>query len=351
MNLEDLIKSITPADAGIAERARAKWDAVAKPLGSLGLLEDAVTQICAMTGTLKPDIKNRCAAVFCADNGVVAEGVTQTGSDVTAIVAKNMCTGQTSVCKMARVARCSVLAVDMGMFKPVEDSRMVDLRIAPGTQNFAKTRAMTRGQAELGIMRGAELAMKLAGQGCGLFVTGEMGIGNTTTASAVASVLLGEAPERMTGPGAGLSQKGLARKVEVIKAAIAAHNPDPSDALDVLSALGGFDMAAMAGMCLGAAAQKRPCVIDGFISGVAALLAVRLCPECSDYILASHISAEPAGRLIVEALGKKAFIDAGMRLGEGTGAVCALPLLDMAIAVFDEMSTFEEVNITSYRPF
>jgi nicotinate-nucleotide--dimethylbenzimidazole phosphoribosyltransferase len=350
MNLQSVISDIRPADTAYAKAAKQKWDAIAKPLGSLGLLEEFVSRICAMTGSLTPQIKKRCVAVFCADNGVVCEGVTQTGSEVTAIVAKNLCTKKTSVCKMAKIALADVIPVDIGMFHPIEDSRIKNLRVAPGTQNIRSKRAMTREQAVLGIEKGIALAVELSQQGYELFATGEMGIGNTTTSSAVASVLLNRPVERMTGPGAGLSQEGVAHKIAVIVDAIRINDPNHQDPIDVLSALGGFDIAGMAGFCLGAALERKPCLIDGFISGVSALIAVRLCPSCVDYMLASHVSAEPAGALVLEALGLRPLISAGMRLGEGTGAVAAMPLLDMAFSVFDTMSTFEEVSIEAYRP-
>lgn len=348
--VEEICTRIRPVDAAFAARAREKWNAVAKPLGSLGVLEDDIIRVCAMTRSLSPNIAKRCVAVFCADNGVVAEGVTQTGSEVTGIVAANLCTHATSVCKMAQIARADVIPVDIGMNAPVADARMRVCRVAAGTKNMRHGPAMSRAQAETALMHGITLAQTLVGEGYCLLATGEMGIGNTTTSSAVASVLLDRPVGSMTGAGAGLSKAGVAHKIEVIRASIAHNKPCHTDALDVLAKLGGFDIAGMAGLCLGAALCEKPCVIDGFISGVAALVAVRLCPAAAGYLLASHVSAEPAGMAVLDALRLRPLIAAEMRLGEGTGAVAALPLLDMAFAVFDTMRTFDESQIEAYQP-
>ena len=350
MTLAEAIARIQPLDPSMVEKALAKWNTVAKPLGSLGLLEDAVTQICAITGSLQPDLRKRAVVMFCADNGVVAQGVTQTGSEVTAIVAKNVCTHDTSVCKMAEVAIADVFPVDMGMNTRVDDPLIWDLHIANGTEDMSQGPAMTRGQAIQGLEAGIQVAEELARRGYGLLATGEMGIGNTTTSSAMGSVLLHRPVEEMTGPGAGLSREGVQHKIAVIRQAIACNHPVPDDPIDVLSKVGGFDIAGMAGLCIGAAACRIPCLLDGFISSLAALCAVRLCPAAAGYLIASHVSAEPAGQLVLDALGKRPMITAGMRLGEGTGAVAAMPLLDMALAVFVRMATFDDIHVEAYQP-
>lgn len=350
MTLQEALEHIRPIDPAGTKQALAKWNAVAKPLGSLGLLEDAVTQISAMTGSLHPKLEKRCVVMFCADNGVVAQGVTQTGSEVTAIVAGNVCTHDTSVCKMAEVAHADVFPVDMGMRTRVDNPLIWDCRIAAGTQDMSQGPAMTREQAVRGIEAGIDVASRLADRGYGLLATGEMGIGNTTTSSAMGSVLLGRPVSEMTGPGAGLSKAGVLHKIAVIEQAIARNRPDPADPIDVLSKVGGFDIAGMAGLCIGAAVRRIPCLIDGFISAISALCAVRLCPAVSDYLIASHVSAEPAGQLLLDALGKRPMITAGMRLGEGTGAVAAMPLIDMALAVFNEMATFDDIQVEAYVP-
>ena len=350
MTVEERVASIEPADEATRKAALVKWNAVAKPLGSLGLLEDNVTRICAMVRDIAFLPERKAVVAFCADNGVVAEGVTQSGPEVTTIVAGNFCTGDTSMCKMAEIAGAAVVPVDMGMVTPVNHSRMRDMRLAAGTQDMLKGPAMTRAQAERGIESGMNLALELAESGVDLFATGEMGIGNTTTSSAVASVLLGQPVERMTGPGAGLSREGVQHKIDVIERSIALNAPDPNDPIDVLAKVGGFDIAGMVGLDLGAALAHRPCLIDGFISAVAALVACRICPATRDYLIAGHVSAEPAGMTILDALDLPPMITAGMRLGEGSGAVAAMPLIDMGFAVFNSMSTFDDINIEAYKP-
>ena len=210
--------------------------------------------------------------------------------------------------------------------------------------------AMSRGEAVQAVLTGVETARELCAGGVRLLATGEMGIGNTTTSSAVAAVLLGQEPVVMTGRGAGLSDAGLQKKIHAIETAVAVNRPDPSDVLDVLHKVGGLDIAGLAGVFLGGALCHTPVLVDGFISSVAALVAARLCPACKDYMLGSHASEEPASRLVLSELGLRPFLYAGMRLGEGTGAVAVMPLLDMGLAVYREMATFEDTNIEAYQP-
>lgn len=350
MELCKLINEITPPDETARIQAKRRWDACAKPLGSLGLLETAVCDIAALTGSADVDVSTRAVLVLCADNGVVARGVTQTGSGVTAAVARQLALGRTSVCRMAETARCRVVPVDMGICDFPGCEGVLDRRIGNGTADFTEGAAMTREQAEAAIMAGVSLARDESARGTRLLATGEMGIGNTTTSSAVTSVLLGVEPEQVTGRGAGLSDDGLARKLAAIRRGIYVNRPDPSDALDVLAKLGGFDLAGMCGVFLGGAKYRVPVLIDGFPSAVAALCATRLCPNAQKAMLASHVSAEPAGAAALRALGKKPLITAEMRLGEGTGAVAAMPLLDMALAVYREGYTFAEGGIEPYVP-
>ena len=350
MTVHALLANIVPADTAFAQRARARWNAIAKPLGALGILEDAVCRLSAVQRTETPGIQKRALSVFCADNGIVSESVTQTDSSVTAVVAKNLCTGDTSVCKMARVARCDVFPVDMGMQTAVQHENMTDLHVARGTHNFLQEDAMTREQAETALVRGADFARRLVADGYDLLATGEMGIGNTTTSSALASVLLGLPVADVTGAGAGLSADGVAHKIRVIENGIARRMPNPHDPLDVLSKLGGFDIAGIAGFMLGAAAEKTAVVVDGVISQVAALLAVRLCPLVRDYLFASHVGSEKASCRLLDALGLDAPVSAGMHLGEGSGCMTLLPLLDMALCVYGDMATFDDIKIEAYRP-
>lgn len=306
-----------------------------------------VIQIAGMTGTSEIDISQRALIPMCADNGVVEEGVTQTGQEVTAIVADNFLKGITTACVMAKQCGVDVIPVDVGI--AVDTQVRTDLKVAYGTKNMTKGPAMTREEAVRGIEAGIQIACELKEKGYNIFATGEMGIGNTTTSSAVASVLLEQPVERMTGRGAGLSSEGLERKVNAIKKAIALNRPDPEDPLDVLAKVGGLDIAGMTGIFLGGAALGIPVLMDGFISCVAAIIAVKLCPGASDYILASHVSKEPAARLVLEHMKKDAIIHGDMCLGEGTGAVALLPLLDMAVKVYSSMSTFGDIEIDSYE--
>ena len=350
MTLEEVIQGIVPADQEAMSRAKARWDSIAKPLGSLGLLEDAVIRVAGMTGSPDVDLSRRAVVVMCADNGVVARGVTQTGQEVTAIVAENMSSGDTSVCAMSRQAGAEVVPVDIGTAVPVTGARIRQKCVRRGTANMTQGPAMSREEAVQAILAGVEIARELRGQGVKLLATGEMGIGNTTTSSALAAVLLNRPVEDMTGRGAGLSSEGLQRKIRAIETAIRVNRPDPNDVLDVLHKVGGLDIAGQAGVFLGGALCRTPVLVDGFISSVAALVAARLCPHCKDYMLGSHASEEPASQLVLAELNLRPFLYAGMRLGEGTGAVAVMPLLDMGLAVYREMTTFEDTNIEAYQP-
>lgn len=348
MALTDIKNSIFPADRAAMREAQRRWDAIAKPLNGLGLLEEAVVKIAGITGSADVSLGKRAVLMMCADNGVVEEGVTQTGQEVTAIVAENAARGDSSVCRMAQIAAADVFAVDVGVKTPLS-SGVIDRCVRRGgTDNIAKGPAMTEAEAVKAIRVGMELVRDKKAEGYGIFAMGEMGIGNTTTSSAMAAVLLGAPVEEVTGRGAGLSDAGLLRKQNAVSRAIACSRPDPADPLHILSCLGGFDIAALAGVCLGGAVYRVPVLLDGFISAVAALTAVRIAPHTADYILATHVSKEPAGMRMLEALDLKPLLHAQMCLGEGTGAVACLPLLDMALAVYGEMRTFADIHIKAY---
>ena len=349
MTLYEALGAIRPADENAYRAAKARWNSIAKPLDSLGLMEEAVCRMAAIQGTAKVDIQKRAVVVMCADNGVVAEGVTQSGQDVTAIVTENMSSGDTSVCCMARAAGAEVIPVDIGVYRPVTGERIRQCCVRRSTANMTKGPAMSREEAVQALETGINLVGELKAQGYSLLATGEMGIGNTTTSSAVTAVLLNREPAEVTGRGAGLTSAGLERKIAAIEKAIAVNRPDPADALDVLHKVGGLDIAGLAGVFLGGAVHRVPVLADGFISCVAAIVAQRLCPAARDYVLASHASKEPAGRLVTEAMGARPFLYADMCLGEGTGAVAVMPLLDMALAVYEGMSTFEDIHIEAYE--
>lgn len=348
LNFDALNQRIAPPDETAVRQAKAHWDGIAKPLDGLGRFEDMVVKIAALTGNPQVRLDKRAVVVVCADNGVVVEGVTQTDASVTATMAGQIRDHRSSVCLMSAAAGADVFAVDMGMLSRVDG---VDgCHIADGTGNIAVGPAMSREQACQAIAYGMELVKGYAQQGYELLATGEMGIGNTTTSSAVASVLLGIPVETVTGRGAGLSDEGLRRKCSAIHRAIEVNQPDPEDALDVLAKLGGFDIAGMVGIFLGGALYRVPVLIDGLISSISALIAARLCPNSRCAMLGSHTSAEPAAAAILEELGLTAILHAGMKLGEGTGAVCMMPLLDMALSVYHNSAAFTDTGIEQYQP-
>lgn len=347
--LQSLIGTILPPDEAARRAAHAHWAACAKPLGGLGLLEPMIEEIAALTGSADVRLQERTLLVFCADNGVVAEGVSQTGSEVTAVVARQLGAGNSTACRMAAVARCKVLAVDMGILNPPELPGVFNARVANGTGNIALGPAMTREQAAEAVLQGIKMARLQKEAGARLLAAGEMGIGNTTTATAVTCALLGLDPGTVTGRGAGLSDAGLVRKVEAIRRALAVNQPDTQDALDVLAKVGGLDLAGLCGLFLGGALYRVPVLMDGVITAAAALCAVRLCPAAAKAVFASHCSAEPCGRLLLKALHKAPLITAGMHLGEGTGALAAIPLLDMALAVYHG-ATFADYGMQAYTP-
>ena len=348
MTLEETMQKIRPVDAAAMAAAKQHWDGLGKPLGSLGRLEKALIQIAGIQRTGDVHIDRKALVIMCADNGVVQEGVTQCGQEVTATVAENFLDEKSCVAIMCRRAGTKICPVDIGM--AVDTPRVEKRKIAYGTKNMAKEPAMTREQAVAAIEVGIAKAEELHAQGYEMLATGEMGIGNTTTSSAMTAVYLGLDVETVTGRGAGLSSHGLQRKIHAIKQAIAVNQPDPEDPLDVLAKVGGLDIAGMCGLFLGGAAQQMPVVMDGFISQVAALTAMRLVPECADYILASHVSEEPGANILLKALEKNAFLTCGMRLGEGSGAVALFPILDFASDIYRKMSIFVQADIVEYQP-
>lgn len=350
MNLQETLSSIQPLCAESMEAARRRFSNIAIPLGSLGLLEDAIIQLAGVRKTATPEIGKRAVVVFCADNGVVAQGVTQCGQEVTAIVAENMNAGKSTVCLMAKHLGMDVFPVDIGVARDLVGERILRRKIMYGTNDMTQGPAMTREDAVRAIEVGIEMAEARAKEGYELLCVGEMGIGNTTTSAAVTAVLTGAPVETVTGRGAGLSTEGLGRKITAIQKAIEWNQPDPTDPVDVLAKVGGLDIAGMVGLYLGGAACGVPVMIDGVIAAAAALLAARLCPAARPYMLASHRSEEPAGKLLLEALDAKPFIVAGMRLGEGTGGAAAVALLDLALAAYLGMPCFEDAGIEAYQP-
>ena len=330
--------------------ARARWDAVAKPLYSLGLLEDLIVRIAGIQRTDEVSLLPRCALVFCADHGVVAEGVTQSGQEVTRLVAESIAAGQGNVNLMANAAGADVFAVDMGMAQRAAHSAVIDRRVGPGTRNLSKGPAMTRSEAEQALQAGIDLAKAMKTRGYRLIATGEMGIGNTTASAALTCALIGLEPEAVVGRGAGLSDEGLLRKRQAVRQALQINNPDAGDPLDVLAKVGGFEIAGMAGAFLGGMSCGVPVVIDGAISAAAALAAARMCPEAKGFMLPSHMSREETAARVMSELELTPVIRADMALGEGTGAVALMPLLDMALRVYAGPHTFSSLGMAAYVP-
>ena len=348
MKLEEYIGQIRPFNQKAADAAWDWWDSLCKPLRGMGMLEEMIVQLAGIYGTEKIDSLNPVVVIMGADNGVVAEGVSQTGSEVTAQVLENMGDRISSVCIMSRVEGLEVIPVNIGMFTDGKHPRIWNRPVRYGTGNIAKEPAMTREEADRAIVTGIEVVKELCGQGYRMIVTGEMGIGNTTPSSAIASVLLSKDPAEVTGRGAGLSSQALEHKIEVIRQAIAVNQPDKDDILDVVSKVGSLDIAGMIGCYIGGAVMGVPVLIDGFISSIAAYCAAKLSPACRPYMVATHCSAEPAGQMMLDALGMKAPIQAGMHLGEGTGAVTAYSLYKYALALYNGLPSFGEAKVEQY---
>ena len=327
------------------DAARQRQSALAKPPGSLGRLEELSVQLAGITGKVKNTLNAKHILVFCADNGVVCEGIASAPQTVTLAQAINLTKGKTGAAVLAKRFGCRLKICDVGINADVDCSEIIGRKIAYGTQNIAENAAMTRAQAIRAILTGCELAAESADEGADVIGVGEMGIGNTTTSSAVLAALSGRDPGKVTGRGGGLTDEMLTKKSAVIKKAIEINRPNPDDAIDILAKVGGFDIAAMAGAFIGAAIMRVPAVIDGFISAVAALCAYCLCPDVRGYLIPSHASAEPGYRSAMELLGLEPLFDLRMRLGEGSGCPIAMSMLDAACAVINDMATFEEAGI------
>lgn len=342
MDLQTLIQTIVPLDQPAMDAALRRQAELAKPPGSLGRLESLSVQIAGITGKLDNQIHDNALLVFAADNGVVAEGVSSAPQSVTLQQTVNLTRAKTGASVLAQHFGDRVIVCDVGVKADIRESAVLNRKIAYGTGNIAHGPAMTRQQALQAIMTGAQLAMETPADALGI---GEMGIGNTTTSSAVLSVLLGLDVESVTGRGGGITDDSFRKKKQVITQAIALNRPDPADVVDILSKVGGFDIAAMCGAFLGAAASHRPVVIDGFISAVAALCAAKLCPTAAGYFVPSHASYEVGYRKAMEAMDLEPILLLGMRLGEGSGCPLAFRVLDAACAVLSHMATFDQAGI------
>lgn len=349
--------SIDAFDTNTYEEILRRWDRIAKPLGSLGRFEEMTARIGAVQGTADADISKRAVIMMCADNGIVEEGISQSGQDVTRSVAEWMGRGESSVCRLAAVCRADTIPVDVGINMEGTPHGVIGRKVMKGTRNFRKEPAMTEDECMQAINAGIDTVCECSMEGYRLLAAGEMGIGNTTTSAALASALLGLDIDEVTGRGAGLSDAGLMHKKEIIREALDRYRPDGEDlkspeyTMEMLAAVGGLDIAGMAGVFIGGAIYHIPVVIDGFISSAAALVAERLAPGCRSYMLASHCGREPGMKKVLDELGLEPVIDAGLALGEGTGAVMLFPLLDAALALYTDGLVFDDTEVEQYERF
>lgn len=342
---------IASPDMQMFEAVKAKWDAVAKPLDSMGDFETILSRIGAINGDIGLDIRKKAVIVMCADNGIVAEQISQSGQEVTAKVAESMGKMSSSVCKMAIAQGADVIPVDIGINQREPIAGVLSKKVSCGTRNFRIEPAMTEEEVLKAVETGMELVKTCKEQGYRLLATGEMGIGNTTTSSAAAAALLSCRVEDITGKGAGLSDAGLIHKIAVIKEALEKYRFRKEETFRILQTVGGLDIAGLTGVFLGGAVYGVPVVIDGVISAVAALAAERFAPGAREYVIASHKSREPAAAAILEELGVRPVIDANLALGEGTGAVMLFGLLNLAYTIYEEKTTFADIKMEPYKRF
>jgi nicotinate-nucleotide--dimethylbenzimidazole phosphoribosyltransferase len=347
MSIQDLCRRIHPVDVSLREKAQARLDRLTKPLGSLGRLEELAASYVAISGELKPNVPRGVVFTFAADHGVTLEGVSAYPREVTPQMVLNFLRGGAGVNVLARHAGVDVRVVDIGVdyeFGAVPG--LLARKVMKGTNNLAVESAMTRSQAEQAVMIGVELATEVVREGIGLIGTGEMGIGNTTPSAAITAVMTGRPVADVTGCGTGIDESSRRHKIAVIERALDRHRPDMMDPLDVLTKVGGLEIAGLAGVILGAAAARVPIVLDGFIAGAAALIAVGLQPLCREYLIASHRSVEQGHRVVLDHLRLKPLLDLDLRLGEGTGACLGMDLVCAAIKIYTEMATFDEAGVS-----
>jgi nicotinate-nucleotide--dimethylbenzimidazole phosphoribosyltransferase len=351
--LQQTLEQIEPQDAASRAAAHARLEQLSMPYWALGRLMDLAEDLAGMTRCLRPPVARKTIVTMAGDHGITAAGISKYPAEVTAQMVHNFVHGGAGISALARLAGARTVVVDMGVAADLNglaaEGRIVSKRIAAGTWNFALGPAMSREQAVRSLEAGIEVAEELAGS-TDLFGTGEMGIGNTTPSSAIVAVLSGRAVEEVTGRGTGIDDAQLQHKISVIKAALAKHRPEASDALDVLAKVGGFEIGGIAGLILGAAARRKPVLVDGFISTAGALLAHRLAPVSAQYMIAAHRSMEAGHRAALETLGKQPLLDLDLRLGEGTGAALAMHFVEAAIRILTEVATFDEAAVSKANP-
>ncbi len=343
--LQSWLGRIAPPDRQAMEEARKGLTRLTKPPGSLGRLEEIAVRLAGITGEEKPRIEKKHVVVMCGDHGVVEAGVSAFPQEVTALMMHNFARGGAAINVLARQAGAEVVVVDVGSKAKEIPAAVVSRKVRAGTANMVNGPAMSREEAVRALLVGVEVARELIGEGSTLLALGEMGIGNTTPSAAVAAVFLGEPDAGLIGRGTGIDDAGLFRKQEAIRRAIEVNRPNPADPLDVLAKVGGLELAGLAGVVIGAAAHRRPVIVDGVIAAASALIACRLQPLAAEYLLPSHLSEEPAHARILEAMGLKPFLLMQMRLGEGTGAVLAMPIVEAAARILSEMATFADLGL------
>ena len=345
--LRKTLASVKPIDRAFLEKTQARLDRLTKPPGSLGRLEEIACRYVAITGKEKPRLQKKRIYVFAADHGVTAEGVSAYPKEVTAQMVYNFLRGGAAINVLARQAGAEIRVVDVGVdhdFGPLKE--LIQKKVARGTRNMAEGAAMTEAEAGAALEVGLDLADQAAREGVDLIGVGEMGIGNTTASSAITAVLTGAPLKIVTGRGTGLDDDGLQNKIKVIEQAIKVNRPDPKNPVDVLIKVGGLEIAAIAGLIVGAAAHRIPVVIDGFISTAGALIAVRMKSSVADALFASHQSVEGGHRIILREMGLVPLLDLSLRLGEGTGSALAMNLIDAGLKVLMEMATFGEAGVS-----
>jgi len=345
--LSNIIEMIEPLDREAMAKAQARQNLLTKPQGSLGRLEELSIQLAGIQGRPIPQIRHKAIITMAGDHGVVAEGVSAYPQGVTAQMVYNFLSGGAGINVITRQVGARIIVVDMGVATELEaNPRLLSRKVALGTQNMALGSAMTSQQAVKAIETGIEVVATEVAKGLDIVGTGDMGIGNTTASSAICAVMMGKPVAEVTGRGTGIADKQLALKIEVIDRALAVNCPNSAQPLDVLAKVGGFEIGGLAGVMLAAAAHRIPVVIDGFISGAAALIATALSPELRNFLIAAHVSAEVGHHLLLRYLGLKPLLDLGMRLGEGTGAALGIFLAETAARVLGEMSTFAEAGVS-----
>jgi nicotinate-nucleotide--dimethylbenzimidazole phosphoribosyltransferase len=347
--LEETLEKIRPQDAAARAAAKARLDQLIMPHWALGRLMDLAMDLAGMTGTSRPAVGRKTIVAMAGDHGVTAEGVSKYPQEVTAQMVHGFVAGVAGISALGRLAGARVVVVDMGVAGDLGElalaGKVIGRRIAPGTANMAKGPAMSRQQARRAIEAGIEIAGELGGS-TDVFGTGDMGIGNTTASTAILAVLTGAPVPDITGRGTGIDDGTWQHKVAVVQRAIQVNQPDPTDPLDVLAKVGGFEIGGIAGVILGAAAQRKPVVVDGFISTAGAMIAQGLCPRAGDSIIAAHRSVEQGHRFMHRHLGKEPLLDLNLRLGEGTGAALAMNLVEAAARILTEVATFEEASVS-----